>query len=63
MARHARSYGREEMIFNPLHHLALLKRKSNAGRIEAAPLQGWRLPEEFNELRQQMEALGKRGRR
>lgn len=63
IARHARSYGREEMIFDPLHYLALLEQKSNA-LDQAAPLQGWRLPEEFTELRRQMEArLGKRGRR
>ncbi len=63
IARHARSYGREEMIFNPLHHLALLEQKSNA-LDQAAPLEGWQLPEEFGELRRQMEArLGKRGRR
>ena len=63
IARHARSYGREEMIFNPLHYLALLEQKSNA-LDQAAPLQGWQLPEEFTELRRQMEArLGKRGRR
>jgi len=63
IARHARSYGREEMIFNPLHYLALLEQKSNA-LDQAAPLQGWQLPEEFTELRRQMEArMGKRGRR
>jgi hypothetical protein len=63
IARHARSYGREEMVFNPLHYLALLEQKTNA-LDQAAPLQGWRLPEEFTELRRQMEArLGKRGRR
>jgi len=63
IARHARSYGREEMIFNPLHYLALLEQKSNA-LDQAAPLAGWHLPEEFTELRRQMEArLGKRGRR
>jgi transposase len=63
IARHVRSYGREEMIFNPLHYLALLEHKSNA-LDQAAPLQGWQLPEEFGELRRQMEArLGKRGRR
>jgi len=63
IARHVRSYGREEMIFNPLHYLALLEQKSNA-LDQAAPLQGWHLPEEFSELRRQMEArLGKRGRR
>jgi hypothetical protein len=63
IARHGRSYDREEMIFNPLHYLALLEQKTNA-LDQAAPLQGWQLPEEFLELRRQMEArLGKRGRR
>jgi hypothetical protein len=63
IARHSRSYGREEMIFNPLHYLALLEQKTNA-LDQAAPLQGLQLPEEFIELRRQMEArLGKRGRR
>jgi hypothetical protein len=63
IARHARSYGREEMIFNPLHDLSLLEQKSNA-LDQAAPLEGWQLPEEFTELRRQMEGrLGKRGRR
>jgi hypothetical protein len=63
IARHPRSYGREEMVFNPLHYLALLEQKTNA-LDQAAPLQGLVLPEEFAELRRQMEArLGKRGRR
>jgi len=63
IARHRRSYGREEMIFDPLHYLALLEQKTNA-LDQAAPLQGWALPVEFAELRRQMEArLGKRGRR
>jgi len=63
IARHARSYGREEMIFDPLHYLALLEQKTNA-LDQAAPLEGWQLPAEFAELRRQMEGrLGKRGRR
>lgn len=63
VARHPRSYGREEMIFDPLHYLALLEQKTNA-LDQAAPLQNWQLPEEFAELRRQMEArMGKRGRR
>ena len=63
IARHPRSYGREEMIFNPLHYLALLEQKTNA-LDQAAPLEGLKLPEEFAELRRQMESrLGKRGRR
>lgn len=63
IARHRRSYGREEMVFDPRHYLALLERKTRA-LDQAAPLQGWELPAEFPELRRQMEALlGKRGRR
>src|ERR1700691_2445314 len=45
IARHSRSYGREEMIFNPLHYLALLEQKSNA-LDQPAPLQGSDLREE-----------------
>jgi hypothetical protein len=63
IARHRRSYGREEMIFDPLHYLALLEQKTNA-LDQAAPLENWTLPAEFGELRRQMEArLSKRGRR
>jgi transposase len=63
IARHPRNYGREEMIFNPLHYLSLLEQKTKA-LDQAAPLQGWQLPEELTELRRQMEGrLGKRGRR
>ena len=62
IARHVRNYGREEMIFDPLHYLALLEQKTNA-LDQAAPLQAWQLPKEFTELRRQMEVrLGKRGR-
>ena len=44
IARHARYYGREEIIFDPLHYLALLEQKTNA-LDQAAPLQGWQWPE------------------
>ena len=46
IARHRRSYGREGLIFHPLHYLALLERKTGALE-QAAPLEGWQLPEEF----------------
>ena len=63
IARHPRSYEREDMIFNPLHYLALLEQKTNA-LDQAAPLAGWKLPEGFSELRRLMEArLGKKGKR
>ena len=41
-ARHPRSYGREDFVFNPLHYLALLERKI-AARIKPRPLAGWAL--------------------
>jgi transposase len=63
IARHPRSYEREDMIFNPLHYLALLEQKANA-LDQAAPLVGWKMPEGFDELRRLMEArLGKKGKR
>jgi transposase len=63
IARHPRSYEREDMIFDPLHYLALLERKPNA-LDQAAPLAGWKLPDCFAQLRRLMEArLGKKGKR
>ncbi len=63
IARHPRSYEREDIIYDPLHYLALLERKTNA-LDQAAPLQGWSLPEEFAQLRRLLEArLGKPGKR
>ena len=47
IARHARSYEREDMVFNPLHYLALMEQKTNA-LDQAAPLAGWELPEGFD---------------
>jgi hypothetical protein len=53
----------EKTIFNPLHYLALFEQKINA-LDQAAALEGWQLPEDFLELRREMEErLGKRGRR
>jgi transposase len=63
IARHARSYEREDFVFNPLHYLALLERKTGA-LDQAAPLADWELPEEFATLRRLLEArMGKRGKR
>jgi transposase len=63
IARHPRSYEKEMFIYNPLHYLALLERKPNA-LDQAAPLQMWELPEEFERLRRLVEArLGKKGRK
>ena len=63
IARHPRSYEREDFVFNPLHYLALLEQKIGA-LDQAAPLVGWDLPEEFATLRRLIEArMGKRGKR
>ncbi len=63
IARHLRSYEREDMIFDPLHYLTLLEQKPNA-LDQAAPLAGWDLPEGFAQLRRLMEVrLGKKGKR
>jgi transposase len=63
IARHARSYEREDFVFEPLHYLALLEQKTGA-LDQAAPLAGWQLPEEFTILRRLLEArMGKQGKR
>ena len=63
IARHPRSYARGDFVFDPLHYLALLERKTGA-LDQAAPLQGWHLPEAFATLRRLLEArLGKAGKR
>jgi hypothetical protein len=63
IARHVRSYEREDFVFDPLHYLALLERKIGA-LDQAAPLAGWNLPEAFTVLRRLLEArMGKQGKR
>jgi transposase len=55
IAEHERSYQRETAVYDPLHYLALLERKSRA-LDQAAPLSGWQLPECFAQLRRLLEA-------
>ncbi len=63
IARHKRSYECEAVVFDPLHYLALLEQKTRA-LDQAAPLQGWQLPECFAQLRRLLEArLKKHGSR
>jgi hypothetical protein len=63
IARHARSYEREDFVFDPLHYLALIEQKINA-LDQAAPLADWQLPEEFATLRRLLETrMGKPGKR
>lgn len=54
VARHQRSYGRNEQILEPLHYLATLGRRPAA--LDHAPvMRDWRLPESFLQLRQRLE--------
>lgn len=63
IARHPRSYERGALVFDPLHYLALLEQKPGA-LDQAAPLQGWALPEQFGHLRRLLEArMGNKGKR
>ena len=63
IARHRRSYDRDDFVFDPLHYLPLLEKKTRA-LDQAAPLVGWELPEEFGVLRRLLESrMGKRGKR
>ena len=63
IARHTRSYERDDFVYDPIHYLPLLQQKTGA-LDQAAPLQGWDLPEEFGTLRRVLESrMGRRGKR
>ena len=63
IAVHSRSYDTADFVYNPLHYLALLERKSKA-LDQAAPLDGWQLADCIHRLRRLMEArMGNGGRR
>ena len=63
IAGHPRSYQRDDFVFDPIHYLPLLEQKIGA-MDQAAPLQGWDLPDEFATLRRLMESkMGRRGKR
>ena len=63
IAKHPRSYERDDFVYDPIHYLPLLERKTGALN-QAAPLQGWDLPDEFGNLRRLLESrMGRRGKR
>ena len=63
IARHPRCWEREDVVFDPVHYLPLIEQKINS-LDQAAPLQGWDLPQEFATLRRLMEGrMAKHGRR
>jgi transposase len=47
---HRRHLGRDKVIYDPLHYLAVLERKPGALR-NGAPFRGWQLPEPISEVR------------
>jgi transposase len=54
VARHERSYGRDQQLLDPLHYLATLGRRPAA--LDHAPvLKNWALPACFTQLRQVLE--------
>jgi hypothetical protein len=63
IATHVRSYDTADFVYDPLHYLALLERKSRA-LDQAAPLDGWQLAECIHRMRRLMETrMGNAGRR
>ena len=63
IAQHKRSYERDDFVYDPIHYLPLLEQKAGA-LDQAAPLQGWDLPEEFATLRRLLESrMGRSGKR
>jgi transposase len=54
VAEHARCWGKGQVIFQPLHYLALLERKPGALDY-ARPLAGWSLPDAFGKMRRHLE--------
>ena len=55
IARHLRSYDREDMICDPIHYLPLIEKTINVFR-QAGQLVGWELPKAFSTLQELMEA-------
>lgn len=63
IAKHNRSYDKVDTIYDPMHFLPLLGQKVGA-LDQAAPLQGWELPHDFEILQRLLEArMGKPGKR
>ena len=63
IARHVRSWQREDFVYDPLHYLALIEQKAGA-LDQAAPLDDWLLSPPVHRMRRLMEARsGKDGRR
>lgn len=63
IATHARSYKSGDIVFDPIHYLPLIEQRIGAFD-QAAPLEGWALPEDFTHLQSILERRsGLAGRR
>ena len=63
IAKHTRLWGKEDVVFDPIHYLALLEKKPGA-LDHARPLDDWDLPECFDTLRRRLETqMGGEGMR
>jgi len=63
IAAHPRSYESGDMVYDPVHYLPLIEHKIMAFD-QAAPLQGWELPDAFATIQRLLEARqGKTGKR
>ena len=63
IAKHPRSYERDDFVYDPIHYLPLPEQKTGAPD-QAAPLQVRELPEVFDTLRRLLESrMGRRGKR
>ena len=54
VAVHKRHFGRDKVIYNPWHYLAVLERKPGALR-NGAPFRQWELPESMSDVRKLLE--------
>jgi transposase len=55
VAEHARSFGRNETVYDPWHYVPVLARKPGALR-NGAPFQGWVLPSAMERIRRKLKA-------
>jgi hypothetical protein len=60
VAEHPRCWAKGQVLFEPLHYLALLERKPGALDY-ARPLAGWQLPDCFSRLRRRLEEADAKG--
>lgn len=58
IARHVRSFGKKQMVLDPLHYLPVLERKPGALR-NGRPFREWRLPKSIEQVKEIL--LGRKG--